>query len=214
MNKFKHIGVLLLITAVFCSCEDDKFDIEEYGAITGVILDGETYEPLDGVLVVTNPASTSIITGSDGAFQITKVPEGEVALTAKRKDYSSSTISVAVYDDEETSLTFFLLKDEGDAGDILFYDPVPGNGATGQNTSFTIEWSVDQSDKSVDLEFAVYYFKSNSTTQYIAGENLTDNYVVISGLDINTTYYWYVVAKYEGHRVANSPTWTFRTGSE
>lgn len=31
-------------------------------------------------------------------------------------------------------------------------------------------------------------------------------------LQLTTTYYWYVVAKYDGNIVANSPTWSFKTG--
>ena len=210
MSKINCL-ILLFAGMLLFACEEDKLDIEKFGSIQGQILDGETYSPLNGVQIATNPASTAAITDNDGVFKFSKVAEGELAITARKKDYLSNTVSVAVYDNETTNLTFFLLKDENNIGWVTIYDPVPGNGAVDQNTTLTMQWQVDQEDYSKDLEYTVYYFKANSTTQNSAGDNLTENEVIISGLENNTTYYWYVVAKYEGGRVANSPTWSFRT---
>jgi len=210
MKIIKIVSCILLVTSLL-GCEENKLDIEKFGSISGIILDGDTYEPLQGVQVATNPASSSTITDDLGVFTFEKVTQGDIAVTARKKDYLSNSVSVAVYDNENTQLTFFLLKDENNVGWVTIYDPVPGNGATDQLVSVTFQWQVDQENKGNDLEYTVYYYESNSTTQKIAGENLTDTEVVVSGLEYNTTYYWYVVAKYEGNRVANSPTWTFRT---
>lgn len=213
MNKLKYIGYILFFVLLF-GCEEAKLDIEKYGTVAGVIIDGESYSPLTGVQVSTNPASSSAITSTEGTFEFTKVKEGELAITARKKDYLSNTVSVAIYDGELTNLTFFLLKDEKDVGWVTIYDPVPGNGAVEQNTSLTFQWNVDQENKGKDLDYTVYYYESNSTVQKIAGEKLTETEVVVSGLEYNKTYYWYVVAKHEGSTVANSPTWTFMTKSE
>ncbi|WP_163325215.1 carboxypeptidase regulatory-like domain-containing protein [Draconibacterium mangrovi] len=210
MSKINCL-LILFIAMLLLACEEEKLDIDKFGSIRGQILDGETYGPLDGVQIATNPASTSTITNTDGVFEFNKVTEGELAVTARKKDYLSNTVSVAVYENETTTLTFFLLKDDDDIGWVTFYDPVPGNGAVDQNTSLTMQWQVDQEDNGKSLEYDVYYFRANSTTQNSAGENLSYQEVIISGLENNTTYYWYVVAKYEGSKVANSPTWSFRT---
>lgn len=214
MNILKNIGFIIIISVFFMGCEDENLDIETYGKIKGIVVDGESYAPLSGVQIVTNPASSAIITAGEGDFELSKVKEGELAVTARKKDYLSSTVSVAVYENETTNLKFFLLKDEKNVGWVEIYDPVPGNGAVDQNLSFTFVWKVDQEYPSKQLDYTVYYFKSNSTVQQIAGENLTSKEVVVDGLDYSTTYYWYVVAKYEGSRVANSPTWTFKTKSD
>ncbi len=210
MKKIKYIVSILIIIGIF-GCEETKIDVEKYGSLHGIILDGESYTPLEGVLIATNPASSSSLTGSNGNFEISKVIEGDITITAHKKDYLSNSISVAVYENEITNLTFFLLKDENDIGWIDIYDPVPGNGAVNMDTTFTFSWKVDQQYPSKELTYTVYYFESNSTIQYIAGENLTEKEVVMDGFEYNTTYFWYVVARYEGDRVANSPTWTFKT---
>lgn len=208
-----RISTILIVLVFLQACEEDKIDIEKYGSISGTILDGDDYTPLSGVMVATNPASSSTLTNDDGTFELGKVEEGEIAISAKKKDYLSNTISVSVYNNEKTTLTFFLLKDENDVGWVEIYDPVPGNGAVEQATSFTFQWTVEQENTGKELEYTVYYFKANSTVQKVAGENLTDTEVGISGLSHSTVYYWYVVAKYEGKRVANSPTWTFETAA-
>lgn len=213
MKILKYISYVLLVL-LFIACEEDKLDIEKYGTVSGIILDGETYLPLPGVQVATNPASSATITNDGGTFQFAKVKEGDIAITARKKDYLSNSVSVAVYNEELTNLTFFLLKDERDVGWVEIYDPVPGNGAVDQNSSFTFQWNVDQENKGKELVYSVYYYKSNSTVQKIAGENLSIKEVVISGLENSTSYYWYVVAKHEGSRVANSPTWTFKTKAD
>ena len=210
MKTIKWITCILL-TLLLLGCEEDNIDINRFGGLSGLVLSGEDYTPLSGVLITTSPASSTALTNSEGKFRFSKVKEGEVTVTARKKDFLISTVSVAVYEYETDTLTFFLMKDEKKVGWITIYDPVPGNGAVDQQTSFTFKWKVDQENKSKQLEYTVYYFKSGSTVQLIAGENLTPTEVVIDGLEYSTTYFWYVVAKYEGDRVANSPTWSFKT---
>ena len=66
----------------------------------------------------------------------------------------------------------------------------------------------------VELLYSIYLFESNSTVQNLLSEDVILKEVVTDNLKPNTTYYWYVVAKHEGNRVANSPTWTFKTGEK
>ena len=210
MKTIKLISYIFL-ALLFLGCEENNIDINRFGGLSGVVLNGEDYSPLSGVLITTSPASSTAVTDSEGKFKFKKVKEGEVTVTARKKDFLSSTVSVAVYEYETDTLTFFLMKDEKNVGWVTIYDPVPGNGAVDQQTSFTFQWKVDREKKSKQLDYTVYYFKSGSTVQQVAGENLSATEVVVDGLDNSTTYYWYVVAKFEGERVANSPTWSFKT---
>ena len=210
MKTIKLISYIFL-ALLFLGCEENNIDINRFGGLSGVVLNGEDYSPLSGVLITTSPASSTAVTDSEGKFKFKKVKEGEVTVTARKKDFFSSTVSVAFYEYETDTLTFFLLKDEKNVGWVTIYDPVPGNGAIDQQTSFTFQWKVDREKKSKQLDYTVYYFKSGSTVQQVAGENLSATEVVVDGLDNSTTYYWYVVAKFEGERVANSPTWSFKT---
>lgn len=211
MKAIKLQVFLFLMVMIFTSCEDDKVDIGKYGSLSGIILNGTDYSPLSGVLISTSPSSSAVITDAEGKFNLEKVVEGEVSITARKKDFLSSSVNVAVYEGENTPITLYLLKDEKNVGGVTIYDPIPGNGAVDQLTAFTLKWSVEQQNKDKQLVYTVYYFESGSIVQKVAGENLTLKEVPIVNLNSSTIYYWYVVAKYEGSIVANSPTWSFKT---
>lgn len=61
------------------------------------------------------------------------------------------------------------------------------------------------------LIYSISIFESGSTVQKLVGEGIADKMVTVTGLKNSTTYYWYVVANYEGNKVAFSPTWSFKT---
>ena len=193
------------------SCDEEKLDIVNYGSVSGTVMDGDTYLPVQGVLITTTPASISLLTDSLGKFEIPKITEGEVAVNVKKKDYLSNTISVAIYGDEETKVDFLVFRDENNIGNISIYDPVPGNGALDQLTGFTLKWKVDGKKSGTVLTYTIYIFESNSTVQKLVGEDISVQEVTVSGLDNSITYFWYVVAKYDGNKVAFSPTWSFKT---
>lgn len=213
MKKIIYIvGCFLL--AFLTSCDEEKLDIVNYGSVRGSVTDGDTYLPLQGVLITTTPASVSILTDANGKFSISKITEGEVAVNVKKKDYLSNTISVAIYGEEETSLDFLIYKDENDIGDITLYDPVPGNGALDQLTGFTMKWNVNGKKAQTVLTYSIYIFESNSPVQRLVGEGIIAKEVTVTDLKYSTTYFWYVVANYEGNKVAFSPTWSFNTRAE
>lgn len=208
MKVYRHIifGLFLILLS---SCEETKLDVVNYGSIKGTVVDGDSYEPLQGVLVTTVPASISLLTDNEGKFTIPKVKEGEVSVNIKKKDYLSNTLTVAIYDNEETLLDFLIFKDDKNIGNVSIYDPVPGNGALDQPTGFTLKWNVDGKRVS-DLTYSIYLFESNSTAQKLVGEDIQTKEVTVNDLKLSTTYFWYVVAKYEGNKIAFSPTWSFK----
>ncbi|GAB2631171.1 carboxypeptidase regulatory-like domain-containing protein [Belliella aquatica] len=206
-----NILILFIILFACISCEDEQFGIDKFGSISGTVVDGETYEPLSGVLITTSPASTTVLTDSAGNFSFDKIREGDINLSARKKEFLTQTVNVAVFPDENTFSTFFLLKDERNIGNVLIFDPVPGNGAVNQPFNITFRWSVEQQNRNIELTYNVFLFESNSSSQITVGDNLTQREVVVSDLKPNTTYFWYVLARADGRNVGNSPTWSFRT---
>ena len=208
----KSIYILCcLFPAFLTSCDEVKLDIVNYGSVSGTVVDGDTYLPLQGVLITTTPASVSLLTNVEGKFTIPKIIEGDVAVNVKKKDYLSNTISVAIYGDEKTSLDFLIYKDENDIGNITLYDPVPGNGALDQLAGFTLKWNVNGKKAQTILTYSIYIFESNSTVQKLVGEGIIEKAVTVSDLKYSTTYFWYVVANFEGNKIAFSPAWSFKT---
>ncbi len=210
MKTYKYSICLLLFT-LLTSCETEKLDILYYGTINGVVLDAETYLPVQGAMITTTPASVSLLSDAEGKFTIPKIKEGDVSVNIKKKDYLSNSLTVAVFDEETTQLDFLIFKDNNDIGNISIYDPVPGNGAVDQALAITLKWKVEGKKNNLELTYNIYIFESNSTVQNLLGENIILKEVTTSGLKASTTYYWYVVVKYNGEKVAFSPTWSFKT---
>ena len=210
MKTYKYI-ICILFSALLTSCETEKVDILYYGTINGIVRDAESYLPIQGALVTTTPASISLLSDAEGKFSIPKIKEGEVAVNIKKKDYLANSLTVAVYDEESTQLDFLIFKDNKNIGNVSIYDPVPGNGAVDQNLAITLKWKVEGNKASTGLTYTIYIFESNSTVQNLLGEDVLLQEVTTNGLKLSTTYFWYVVAKYEGNKVAFSPTWSFKT---
>lgn len=209
------ISFIFLICLTFMiSCDEEKLDIVNYGSVSGTVIDGDTYLPIEGVLITTTPASVSLLTDADGKFTISKISEGEVAVNVKKKEYLNNTISVAIYGEEETKLDFLLYRDENDIGEISIFDPVPGNGALDQLTGFTMKWNVEGKKAQTELTYSIYIFESNSTIQRLVGDGIVDKQVTVNDLKYSTTYFWYVVANYKGNKIAFSPTWSFKTRTQ
>ncbi|MEI7502101.1 MAG: carboxypeptidase-like regulatory domain-containing protein [Paludibacter sp.] len=203
--------ISLLFIASFISCESEKLDIATYGKISGQVLDGETYLPIQGALITTTPASVSTLSDTKGNFSILKVKEGDIAINIKKKDYLTNSMTVAIYENDSTPMNFLIFKDDKNVGTLSLYDPVPGNGGVDQTLALTLKWKVEGNKASMVLSYNIYIFESNSTVQNLLGENVVLQEVTTSGLKASTTYFWYVVAKYEGTKVGFSPTWSFKT---
>ena len=142
INKYNVLTLLIVLFACV-SCNEEQFGIDKFGSIPGVVVDGETYEPMPGVLISTAPASTTILTDSTGSFSFDKVREGEINVTARRKDLLTQSVNVVVFPSENNTSTFFMLNDERNIGNVMMFDPVLGNGAVNQPLSQTFTWNLE-----------------------------------------------------------------------
>lgn len=210
----KYISILAALF-LFIACEEDVIENDnQFGKLNGVVIDAATETPLKGVTLMTNPASTALVSDSKGNFIFSKIKAGDVALAVKKQDYISQTVNVNVDENETTNVVVYLVKDENAKSSVSIGEPVPGNGANDQKLSITFKWKVEKTGKDVPLTYSVFYYESGSTVRKIVGENLNQLQAYIDGLKLNTTYYWYVVAKNDGQVVTNSPTWSFKTQAQ
>jgi len=99
--NFSSITALLLISAalIFSSCSKETVDVELYGDIEGIVLDGETDDGISRVSLTTTPPSNSITTNSDGSFSFNNLPVGNYNIQARKSGYSNVSVSVNVKDD-------------------------------------------------------------------------------------------------------------------
>ncbi|MGZ2369308.1 carboxypeptidase-like regulatory domain-containing protein [Ancylomarina sp. YFZ004] len=210
----KYIAFIAIIF-FFISCEEDIIETDnQFGTLQGVVFDAETELPLRGVTLMTNPASTALVSNDNGNFSFSKIKAGDIALSVKKKDFINQTVNINIAEYETTSVVVYMVKDDNMNSTVSLIDPVPGNGANDQKLSITFKWKVEKSGKDIPLSYSVFYYESGSTARKVVGENLNELQAYIDGLKLNTTYYWYVVAKNDGEILTNSPTWSFKTQVE
>ena len=180
----------LLFFASFIACESDELDIVNYGTIEGQVMDGETYLPLAGVMISTTPASVTLLTDAEGKFSIPKVKEGDIDVNLEKMDYLSNSLKVAVFEGEVTNMDFLIFKDYNETGNIVIYDPVPGNGAVDQKLAITLKWNIEGKKSGIEVLYNIYLFESNSTVQNLLSEDVILKEVTTDNLKPNTTYFW------------------------
>lgn len=90
--------------------------------------------------------------------------------------------------------------------------PSPSDSAADQSTSLTVTWSC--SDPYNDpLTYDVYFGKDNPPAAMISSDQ-SDTSMNMSGLKLNTRYFWQIVAKDNQGNSTSGPIWTFTTSSD
>ena len=97
--SFGLVVTIFLAGILFISCSKETVDVELYGDIEGIVLDGETDDGISRVSLTTTPPSNSITTNSDGSFSFNNLPVGNYNIQARKSGYSNVSVSVNVQDD-------------------------------------------------------------------------------------------------------------------
>ena len=102
MRSYTKYSIFLIsyLLVFLISCREDAITVLEYGSVEGYVYDAETLEPIAGVSVSTNPATTSINTDTSGYFSFTEIPTAEYNLRFEKDGYSTAFEPVGVLVDQ------------------------------------------------------------------------------------------------------------------
>ncbi|MFO8130270.1 MAG: FISUMP domain-containing protein [Bacteroidales bacterium] len=108
---------------------------------------------------------------------------------------------------------FSCQKDNDDNGDTnqppgIPSNPTPKDGSTGQSLSFTASWTCTDPNQD-PLTYDVYLGISDPPA-LVQEHSITNTYDV-SNLQLNTTYYWKIVARDDKDLTTEGPVWEFTT---
>ncbi|MDZ7806590.1 MAG: carboxypeptidase regulatory-like domain-containing protein [Gracilimonas sp.] len=92
----KAVLFQVLLVLLMVSCAKDNVGIDEWGHITGKIVDSETGESVSGVNISTTPPTVAIITGDSGTFRINQVPLGSYTVQARKPGFKNNSVSVSI----------------------------------------------------------------------------------------------------------------------
>lgn len=94
-SKVTFIILIMMISLLSFTCKEAPTEAPIVPAkITGRITDAKTKAPIEGVEIVTNPATVSIVTNSTGDFSIDGLNPGQYTVIAKKVGYNDKSVSV------------------------------------------------------------------------------------------------------------------------
>ncbi|WP_299702149.1 carboxypeptidase-like regulatory domain-containing protein [uncultured Pontibacter sp.] len=202
----------LFFLIVFTACNEDTIEPLGEGSIGGEIRDADTSEPLAGVAVTSNPATSAIASDEDGRFVFEPVAGGNYTLLARKSGYKTESVAVAVKNDNRTFVTILMVPENPATfapGPPSLVDP--SDNAPNQNISLTLKWTSPEARSGDSLTYNVYLYESGVAEKKLLVQNITDTTTVASNLKFNTTYFWQVTVKNKRGAVTNGPVWSFTT---
>lgn len=175
--------VLIAAGMFFNSCAKDTIEAETFGDIEGIVIDGETDEGITSANITTTPATNAIFTESDGTFSINNIPTGSYTIQARKNEFRSSSVSVAVREGKVAS-AFISMNPEDEEPDstVSVNDFEAGitswfNDESGDSTHVDVNYRVSNNSDSGDISDYEVYFEvqtSDGVSFYfdVSGEDL------------------------------------------
>lgn len=104
--------LFLSLMLVVAGCDEETLGPETRGTLEGVVQDAETNDPIAQANVTTSPPTQSVLTSEDGTFEITDIPTGDYSIEATKTDYQSRAVQVSVQENQTTSATLLLERED------------------------------------------------------------------------------------------------------
>lgn len=107
--RYLVLGMIVLFSlGDGCSPQAGVVGVQDYGLVTGRVLDAMTNRPIPGALVSVGSLYTAAA-DARGAFLLTKVPAGDQTVTARAPGYSTAGGDVTVLKDRTESVGYVRL---------------------------------------------------------------------------------------------------------
>jgi len=107
--RFVVLGMIFLFAlGDGCSPTPNVVGVQDYGQVTGRVLDAMTNRPIPSSLVSVGSLYTTTA-DPNGAFTLTKVPVGDQTVTARAPGYDYATADATVLKDQAVSIGYVRL---------------------------------------------------------------------------------------------------------
>ncbi|MBV8689265.1 MAG: carboxypeptidase-like regulatory domain-containing protein [Candidatus Eremiobacteraeota bacterium] len=103
------LAFVLLLGAQGGGCSNpNDIGVQDYGNVTGRVLDAKTNQPINGALIAVGSTVTAT-TDAQGGFTLTQVPAGTQTVTVSAAGYTTLTQTATVKKDQTTQLDYVKL---------------------------------------------------------------------------------------------------------
>lgn len=176
--------LFLFLMLVVAGCDEETIGPQTQGTLEGVVQDAETNEPIAQANVTTSPPTQSVLTNEDGAFEIADIPTGNYSIEATKTNYQSRAVQVSVQENQTTSATLLLEREDdfGSDTDSLtaevtnwFNDRVNRDSSGADSIFADVEYSAENAGD-VRIQDYEVYFKIDTAegtfSQEVSGDSL------------------------------------------
>ena len=209
MKNYKIVALLFIVLTAW-SCSEDVVDAPVTGAISGIVIDKETGDPLENVKITTNPASSTVFSDELGEFLLFDILVDDYSVQADLEDYTSGFESVSVLDGITSNVAFEL-----ELADVINKPPTtpelvfPEDGA--DEVLLEVEFSWTASDPNGDELNYTLDLRNGSTNEILLFEVGQDTTYTVSNLTLATNYFWQVTVSDDVNDPVSSPLSEFTT---
>jgi len=194
MIALKKNWKLLILPFALCivvSCTEDTIDFEETGTLTGTVISELSQEPLANTEISTNPSSSTVFTNENGDFIINDILVDSYAVQAEAPGFVVGFESVTITADNISNVAFQLQV--GAQDNVSPSTPEllsPDDGADNIDIQVELAWSsIDPEGEELNYTIEL---RNGSTGEIETFEVVADSTLLVSGLDLSTTYFWQV----------------------
>lgn len=153
-------------------------------AITGIVLDANTDDAIQNVLVSVASSNNEVSTDASGAFKLTDVAAGEVDIVFTKDGFSILRMPVTVTDGQTLDLGTILLKkftQEDVTLIALTDDELNDDSTAADNISGLLQSSRDVFLRTAAFEFGATFFR-------VRGLDSENGTVLINGIEMNKAF--------------------------
>ncbi len=102
---------MFLAASILAGCDKPTLGPELKGSIKGIVKDYDSNKPVANVNITTSPPSSSVVTDSDGSYQLLDIGNGNYTVNASKSGYETNSVTVSVRPGQTTQAVIFLKPD-------------------------------------------------------------------------------------------------------
>lgn len=192
MKTIKNILFFSVLLLIFTTCSEEQIDGVRIGSINGKVVAEGTNNPLQNVKISTNPVSSTVFTNEEGDFVIDNAVEGTYAVQAELDGYVTAFESVTVLENTAAVVALELLTSNANnqpptAPNLVY----PEDLAIEVDLEIEFIWEATDPDTNDELSY-VLELRNGNTNEIELFEVAQDTSLVVSELELSTTYFWQV----------------------
>ena len=107
-NAIVGVALLLLLGANGGGCNNAVVGVQDYGAVTGRVLDATTNRPIANAIISVGSIYTATA-DTQGAFTLVRVPIGNQRVTARSPGFSTESAAIEVDKNQTTQVGYLRL---------------------------------------------------------------------------------------------------------